>query len=320
LSELLLSKRFERQIERIHQLLEAEGTEITWNDHIPDPDNPSQPRQLDVAIRRDGLLTVVECRLHKVPQDVTWIEELIGRRISLGADAIIAVSASGFTTTARAKAERYGVILRDVASLSRQEIQNWGRRWKLTISYCEFSKVTCTVKVQTASPCATPTITGADGMPIKPLVWRLVLQEIMRHLDQGGWHGLLSTTVMSVTIPLLIDGKPPVAIEMKADVRRMSDDVSVASVITYADPTSSKSHAQIGHFDLGESEIVENCDDVAMIIDLSQVKVPDGCCFETATVDAGRLVRARPSFIGFEAAAKCHVPIAIRVEVSTGVS
>ena len=69
-------------MERIHQLLEIEGSTVTWNDHIPDPDNPSRPRQIDVSIRRDGSLTLVECRIHKDPQDVTWVEELMGRRTS----------------------------------------------------------------------------------------------------------------------------------------------------------------------------------------------------------------------------------------------
>ena len=96
MAELPLHKRFEQQVERIHQLLEAEGSIVTWNDHIPDPDTPTQQRQIDVSVRRDGSLTLIECRIHKDPQDVKWIEELIGRRLSLKADAVIAVSSSGF--------------------------------------------------------------------------------------------------------------------------------------------------------------------------------------------------------------------------------
>jgi Restriction endonuclease len=139
-------KKFEWQIERIHQLLEVEGSIVTWDDHIPDPDNPSQPRQIDVSIRRDGSLTLIECRIHKQPQDVTWIEELMGRRISLNADAVIAVSASGFTITAREKANRHGIHLRDFETLSREEIQNWRRRRSLTLSFCEFTQVTVTIR------------------------------------------------------------------------------------------------------------------------------------------------------------------------------
>jgi Restriction endonuclease len=94
------SEAFEQQIHRIHELLEGSGADVTWNDHVPDPDNPSQQRQIDVSIKRDGKLTLVEGRDRQSPQDVTWIEELIERCASLKADATIAVSSSGFTAGA----------------------------------------------------------------------------------------------------------------------------------------------------------------------------------------------------------------------------
>jgi hypothetical protein len=124
MAELPPHKSFEQQVERIHQLLEVEGSTVTWNDHIPDPDNPARQRQIDVSVRRDGILTLIECRIHKDPQDVMCIEELIGRRISLKADAVIAVSASGFTKPVRNKAIARGIHLRDFAGPSEEEIQN----------------------------------------------------------------------------------------------------------------------------------------------------------------------------------------------------
>jgi len=108
------SEVFEQKIHRIHAMLEGSGADVTWNDHIPDPDNPTQKRQIDITIRRGKHLTLVECRLHQSPQDVNWIEELMGRRQSLIADAVIAVSSSGFTAGALSKAQRYGVIARDL--------------------------------------------------------------------------------------------------------------------------------------------------------------------------------------------------------------
>src|SRR5580700_6264455 len=98
----------EHQVHRIHELLVGCHEDVTWNDHIPDPDNPEQLRQIDITIRRNGIFTIIECRLSKRAQDVKWIEELIGRRQSLGADTIIAVASAGFTTGAKRKAARYG--------------------------------------------------------------------------------------------------------------------------------------------------------------------------------------------------------------------
>ena len=71
---------FERQIHRIHELLQCSHDDVTWNDHIPDPDNPTRLRQIDITVRRDGTLTIIECRLSRSRQNVKWIEELIGRR------------------------------------------------------------------------------------------------------------------------------------------------------------------------------------------------------------------------------------------------
>ena len=50
------SKSFEQQIHRVYEFLEGSGAQVTWDDHIPDPDNPSQPRQIDITIKRDGKL------------------------------------------------------------------------------------------------------------------------------------------------------------------------------------------------------------------------------------------------------------------------
>jgi len=127
--------QFERLIEHLHLLLEREGAQVLWNPHIPDPDNPAQPRQIDVVIQRDGLTTHVECRFRKERQDVTWIEELIGRRASLRADCVMAVSASGFTEGAVRKAEVHGITLHDLKDLSRNDVLNWGKRLTLTVKW-----------------------------------------------------------------------------------------------------------------------------------------------------------------------------------------
>jgi hypothetical protein len=49
------SETFEQQIHRIHELLEGSEAAVTWKDHIPDPDNPSRSRQIDITIRRNGI-------------------------------------------------------------------------------------------------------------------------------------------------------------------------------------------------------------------------------------------------------------------------
>jgi len=133
------SSAFEQQVRRIYELIIESGADVTWNDHIGDPDNPPRTRQIDVTLRRSGALTLVECRMHKAPQDVQWIECLIARRISLGAQSVIAVSSSGFTSGALAKARQYGIITRDLRRLTDKEVESWGQRIELMVFYYQYS-------------------------------------------------------------------------------------------------------------------------------------------------------------------------------------
>jgi hypothetical protein len=116
------SDAFEQRIHRIHELIDGTDAEVTWNNRIPDPDNPKRSRQIDITIKRGATLTLVECRIHNQPQDVKWVEELIGRRASLKAASVIGVSASGFTEGAILKAKTHGIVLRDLEEASRTNV------------------------------------------------------------------------------------------------------------------------------------------------------------------------------------------------------
>jgi hypothetical protein len=132
----------EKLTARIHRLLECESTAVvTWNAKVPDPDNPKQLRQIDVEIVRDGISTHVECRSHVEPQSTKWIEELIGRKISLNADQMIAVSESGFTEGAILKANRFGIILRSISELTDFEIMGWGKQTEIELHYYQLVNV-----------------------------------------------------------------------------------------------------------------------------------------------------------------------------------
>jgi hypothetical protein len=137
----LTPKEFEQQIAKIQFVLEGQNANVQWDAKIPDPDNPDQRRQIDVLIERDGLRTLVECRHRSSPQDVTWIEELVGRKLSLRANSVIAVSSSGFTEGAWRKAQSLGVILRDFGSLTPEEIAAWGKGTQVFLEYLRIGRI-----------------------------------------------------------------------------------------------------------------------------------------------------------------------------------
>lgn len=51
---IMTSTEFEQLTGRIISQVVESGAQLLWNDRIPDPDNPSQLRQVDVTISRDG--------------------------------------------------------------------------------------------------------------------------------------------------------------------------------------------------------------------------------------------------------------------------
>lgn len=133
------SDEFEKKITRIKQVLETSNAQITWNDKMPDPDNEEQPRQIDISIKNENKVTHIECRIHRKPQDVKWIEELIGRKVSLEVDSMVGVSASGFTKGAIKKAKAKGIILRTLSEITIEEAESWGEKTEIEVLWLAFN-------------------------------------------------------------------------------------------------------------------------------------------------------------------------------------
>lgn len=131
-------KEFEQIVSRIISIMVKSGDEVVWNDKIPDPDNSKQMRQIDISINHGGLKSHIECRHHSAPQDVKWIEELMGRKLSLDAFAMIAVSSSGFTEGAIKKAEKHGIFLHTLTEYSPEIADIWGSQSKFEVGYYGF--------------------------------------------------------------------------------------------------------------------------------------------------------------------------------------
>jgi hypothetical protein len=84
---------------------------------------------VDVSIRtRVGsvdILVTVECRDRVAVQDVTWIEQLIGKKKNIRADKTIAVAASGFSAEAIRIARENSIDLRILDDITEEDIKSW---------------------------------------------------------------------------------------------------------------------------------------------------------------------------------------------------
>src|SRR6185436_3376960 len=239
---------------RIHELLESENAQVTWNDRIPDPDNPQQNRQIDITVKSSDSFIIIECRLHRSPQDVQWIEELIGRRESLRADSVIAVSSSGFTEGAERKAKAFGVILRNFSELSEEEIRSWGKKTLVTINFLRFEDLIFNFLVSERVT-REPLIHDKSG---NKLEWIGVLNQIINQLaDITNEPGNFSANVDIDQI--LVNGKKPFSMQVEGAYKPYKQALKLSSVYVYGSKDQKDAGSvYIQKLGSGKTEIIDN--------------------------------------------------------------
>jgi hypothetical protein len=270
---------FEQQIARILRALHDKDVDVVWNDKFPDPDNPSQLRQVDISIRGQQRLTIVECRLHRRKQDVKWIEELHGRKISLNAEAIIGVSSSGFTTGAIEKARRLGVFLRSLSALTDEEIATWGSRTKTSISYVKFSKIRLCIiaddKEKIPFPSAIHMLRSGDAK-VHPIQHALN-SCVNRLCEMGAPEGPFS---MQIFFERTLLGTMPVTeAVLQSSWRWVHCEVLLPTVLVYEDTVKTGTPAvRVEKNSYSRTEVHHRSNGAFAIIDVSTA-VPERCCF-----------------------------------------
>jgi hypothetical protein len=132
---------FQDLVALIQRAITGMGVTVTSPAMLRELDSKVE-REVDVLIRgrMAGFSTsfAMECRDHKEPQDMTWIDQLVGKYGRLvQVDKIIAVSSSGFTKGARTKAK-----YENIETLTLKEAQglNWpdylARFKTITMEHC----------------------------------------------------------------------------------------------------------------------------------------------------------------------------------------
>jgi len=272
-------KEFELQIARVLRAISDKTVSVIWNDKFPDPDNPTQLRQVDISIRDNDRLTIVECRLHQRKQDVKWVEELHGRKISLNAESIIGVSSSGFTSGAIEKARRLGVFLRSLSSLTDNEVAAWGSRTKASISYVKFSQIRfCIVanNVREIPPFSTINMLRSKDDKVHPIQYGLnacVSRLCEMEADEGPF------TVQLFFEQTFLGGMPVTEAILQASWRRIRCDVALPTVLAYQDSVVSETPSVLIEKSLdSHTEVHHRPNGALAMVDVSK-SAPESCCF-----------------------------------------
>jgi len=144
-------REFEKLITLVEHHLGPMGAVVRSPDHIADKVT-GQPREVDASIRYQvgsvPILITIECRDRVSTEDVTWIEQLISKRDSIGASATVAVSATGFSGPAKEKAKAHGIETRVLKEVSDEAIRNWAEHLQLVVVRGRFNIVRTSVRLK----------------------------------------------------------------------------------------------------------------------------------------------------------------------------
>jgi hypothetical protein len=274
------SEAFEKLNKRIARLVQGPGATVEWNVDIPDPDSPGEPRQIDVLIRTDDRRVIaVECRHRAGSQNVMWIEELVGRKLSLGLDAIIAVSVAGFTPLAAKKARRFGILLYDFELLSDQEIASWADRAEA--SFVQFDSLGIYAGVHhTAEPSLSQhpnfRFEDKDGYSI---VMDRVRDDVLAHPGE-------QRTQRLVPAGFSIDGIPLTYLNCQYSGQAVAVRATCTAVSTVGASRSSATLRDITvqKFDHSVPEIIQHGNEAHLLIDASKLIPPPDAILDKFTI------------------------------------
>lgn len=261
---------FDLLVDRIATLLRAEGCAVTWLDDTLDPDDPSEPRAIDMTLTRDNRLTLVELRDHRLTDHAGWFGALSRKRHNVKADAAIAVVAGEVSQTDRETADRLGIILRPLVGLSDPEVRRWGRTVTVRLTHVEYRtlRLQCIVPERHADAISEPPAIGSSiGMdnPTGELIAYL-RQEFAERISPKWTRWKADIADHNLTL----DGVPVLNLAVIFEARFVTDTHRIQSAVAYpAGPGGGTEGA------------------MHVIADVSQISQSDNRLFHRAEIDLG---------------------------------
>lgn len=145
------SNEFQRLIFMLKQVV-APDVSVIESKMLPDIHTGTE-REVDICIEGTlgghDILICLECRDHKRPADVGWVQSMKRKHDDLPTNALYLVSRSGFTSEAQKKAKAYNI---EVLELSALDIESIDRLFGLPPSLWGKSITLTPIKVSVAVP------------------------------------------------------------------------------------------------------------------------------------------------------------------------
>lgn len=121
----------EKLVETLENILGSKNISVTSPDFLTGH-NSKAKREVDISLRSNNTLVMIECRDRKNIDDVTWIEQLVTKQQDVKADKVVAVSSSGFSAGAKNTAQRFDIELRTMNQINLENVSHWFQAKELT--------------------------------------------------------------------------------------------------------------------------------------------------------------------------------------------
>ena len=222
---------------------------------------------------------------------------MIGRRQSLAAQSVIAVSASGFTKGAQRKAAAHGLALRDLRKLTDGEIAAWRQSIGITVICYQYSEIELTLWFDDPAQVALDELRREfPRHPIKLTLFnranRFLTDNRMMTVERANENPIFGITLAETPDHEIVLGGGQVRlIEMKGRARAVHLPLECPRVEAYGSPDARNADAVVERFALGQTSIVHDRDRIAVLLDISTIDLPPLCQFVgVETVTGGREV------------------------------
>lgn len=162
-------REFEKLVAMIEFQAAPHGAVVTSPDRIRDLVT-RRLREVDASIRyRVGtvdVLITIECRSGSRRADDRWIEQLAAKRQKIGAAKTIAVSAAGFTDSARLTAAHHCIDVCNLSEIQPSDVAQWFLSNGVVHVFREVGDIRCTVDVSDGED-----LRSIDVDAFKPAFW-----------------------------------------------------------------------------------------------------------------------------------------------------
>ncbi|MEX2242970.1 MAG: hypothetical protein WD716_03890 [Fimbriimonadaceae bacterium] len=141
-------REFEKLVRRVEAALSGADATVESPGYIGDVDT-GQRRECDCTIKtRVGsvdILILVECREREETSDVVWIEQLMGKKWSVQANRVLAVTSNPVSKPAMLKAVRHNIEVRVLSDITDEEVASLCKVTKVETEVFSSAYSSCTV-------------------------------------------------------------------------------------------------------------------------------------------------------------------------------